>query len=146
MQSRVRTVTPIAPLSPAVAPLPVALLSVRQLDGIRHANPAAPPWVRMGRVKGVSLFPLHFQVNLLAALEKKWGWFFCIGSFVFKSGFFRSSLSPSVALSRARPIPPANPKTVVPSKDYSHGGGLGLPLFMKGDGQKTHSRAVKKSI
>ena len=39
VQSRVGTVTPIAPLSPAVAQSPIALLSVRQLDGIRHANP-----------------------------------------------------------------------------------------------------------
>jgi len=39
VQSRVFTVTPIAPLSPAVAQSPIALLSVRQFDGIRHANP-----------------------------------------------------------------------------------------------------------
>ena len=35
-------VTPIAPASPPVAPPPVALLSVRQLAGILHANSAAP--------------------------------------------------------------------------------------------------------
>ena len=40
--SRVCTVTLIAPLSPAVAPLPVSLQSSRQLAGILHANVAAP--------------------------------------------------------------------------------------------------------
>ncbi len=42
---------------------PVAWQPVRQLDGIPHANPVAPPLVRMGRVNGVSLFSLRFQVS-----------------------------------------------------------------------------------
>jgi len=41
---------------------PVAWQSVRQLDGIPHANPVAPPWVEMGRVNEFSLFSLRFQV------------------------------------------------------------------------------------
>jgi len=66
------------------------------------------------------------QSGTVCSLRSK-GWVvvFCVGSFVFKSGFFRSSLSPSIALSRARPIPPANPKTVVPSEAYAHGGMAG---------------------
>jgi hypothetical protein len=60
---------------------------------------------------------------------------------VFRSGFFCSAFL-SIALT-ASPEKPARP-LVVPSEDYSHGGGLPAPLFVKGDGQKTHSRAEKK--
>ena len=49
VQSRVFTVTPIAPLSPAVAQFPIALLSVRQLAGILHAITAAPLILKCGR-------------------------------------------------------------------------------------------------
>ena len=52
--SRVCTVTLIAPLPPAVAPLPVSLQSARQLAGILHANSAAPLLMKSGR----GVFPL----------------------------------------------------------------------------------------
>jgi hypothetical protein len=42
-QSRVGTVTLIAPAAQPVAQFPIALQSSRQLAGIPHANPAAPP-------------------------------------------------------------------------------------------------------
>jgi hypothetical protein len=48
----------------------------------------------------------------------------------------------SIALT-ASPTAPARP-LVAPSEEHFHGGGLAAPLFVKGDGQKTHSRAEKK--
>jgi len=68
-QSRVCTVTLIAPAPQPVAPLPVALQSPRQLAGIPHANPAAPPLVGMGRVNGVSLF--RYASKLICSLRSK---------------------------------------------------------------------------
>ena len=52
-------------------------------------------------------------------------------------------LSPSPSRRRR----PFSPPRVVPSEDYSHGGGLAdSACFVKGDGQKTHSRAQKKTM
>jgi hypothetical protein len=58
---------------------------------------------------------------------------------LFRSVFFCSCVS----LHRPHGVSPRPTRPlVVPSKDYSHEGGLGLPLFH--EGQKTHSRAEKK--
>ena len=95
----------------------------------------------MGRVNAVSLFRYASKSVSSLRSEKKLGWFFCVGSFVFRSGFFFSAFL-SVALT-ALPKTSARP-LVVPSEDSSHGGGLTAPLFVKGDRPNTHSRSEKK--
>ena len=72
---------------------------------------------------------------------KNVGWVFCEGGFVFKSGFFCSPFL-SIAL-MASANTPARPSRLL-LKSTSTGEGWGLRFFMKGDGQKTHSRAEKK--
>jgi len=56
-------VTPIAPASPPVAQFHIALLSVRQLAGILHANFAASLFdeVRSGRLPPMLAHPLRFR-------------------------------------------------------------------------------------
>ena len=63
------------------------------------------------------------------------------GSPLFRSVFFCSAFL-AIALT-ASPRKPARP-LVAPSEEHFHGGGLAAPLLVKGDGQKTHSRAEKK--
>ena len=86
--------------------LPVAWQPVRQLAGIPHANPVATPWVGMGRVNAVSLFPLRFQVSLLPAVESKRSWFF-VWAASFSGPAF--SASPHQAVSRLVTASPNTP-------------------------------------
>ena len=70
------------------------------------------------------------------------GWFFCVGSFVFKSGFFCSPFL-SVALT-ASPTAPARP-LVAPSEEHFHGGGLAAPLFREGRRTEDAQQSSKKN-
>jgi hypothetical protein len=72
------------------------------------------------------------------------GWLvkcFCVGSFVFKSGFFCSRISFCRPHGVAERI---SPPFVAPSKAHFHREGWRLRFFVKGDRPNTHSRAEKK--
>ena len=66
---------------------------------------------------------------------------FCVGSFVFKSGFFcsRFFLSPSHGLAHH-----TSPPCTVPSEAYAHAGGLGARLFREGRQTEYAQQSRKK--
>jgi hypothetical protein len=105
------------------APALVAWQSSRQLAGIPHANAAAPRVFLSLAGSGIG----KLTSELIGSLRSKnnYSWFFVSAASFSSPAFSAIPLSPSVALSRARPISPANPKTVVPSEAYAHGGMAG---------------------
>jgi len=121
----------------------LALVRARTAPVRRHPSrhPTAPPDQEQPGLPHAS----HKSHHSLASLENKAnaGWPARTQQRavqVFRSGFFCSAFL-SIALTR----PLHRGCLVVPSEDYSHGQAPApRPRFVKGDGQKTHSRAEKK--
>jgi len=97
----------------------------------------------MGRVNAVSLF--RYTPKLICSLRSK---ILEVGFFVKGASFsmpaFSASAFLSVALMASAQSQPA--RSWFPPRIPPTGEGWGFRFFMKGDGQKTHSRAEKKSI
>ncbi len=75
VQSRVGTVTPIAPLSPAAAQSPIALLSLRQLAGIRHANSRRFAVLEIWPVRIWNRLAPYGRSQFVSRSEKNWNGF-----------------------------------------------------------------------
>ena len=96
----------------------------------------------MGRVNAVSLF--RYAPILIGSLRSKIKevGVFCERSFVFNAGFFCFCVS----LRRPHGVSPRPARLAwFPLKPTPMQEGWGFRCFMKGDGQKTHSRAEKKA-